>query len=70
MERAPVIGPITKDKLIASFGRPMPNRPDCRAEMVMACREIEPAEPVIFTFQCRRCRSVLQRTKATAALSV
>ena len=61
---------IIKDQLIASFGRALPGCPNCHAEMAMACREIEPAEPIIFTFQCRICGSVLQRAKATVVLSI
>jgi hypothetical protein len=60
----------TADKLIASFGRALPGCPNCHAEMVMACRETEPAGPTIFTFQCRFCRSVLQHAKATLSLSI
>jgi hypothetical protein len=60
----------TKDRLIASFGRALPGCPNCHAQMVMACRETEPAEPIIFTFQCRICRGVLQRAKATLPLSI
>jgi hypothetical protein len=67
MDKAPA---IAKDELTASFGRAPPGCPNCYAEMVMACREAEPAEPIIFTFQCRICRSVLQRAKATDALSI
>jgi len=55
--------PVTKD-LIASFGRPLPNCLKCKSRMVMSCREAEPLEPLTFTFECRSCRFVMQRTKA------
>ena len=50
--------------LIASFGRPLPVCPICNSRTVMSCREAWPAEPLIFTFECRRCRFVMQRVKA------
>lgn len=53
--------------LAASFGRPMPACPDCGRRMVMSCREAEPSEPFIFTFECRGCRFVMQRAKAAAS---
>jgi hypothetical protein len=54
---------ITKD-LIASFGRPMPLCPNCNSRTVMSCREAYPAEPVVFTFECRKCRlAVIQWTQ-------
>jgi hypothetical protein len=52
------------DRLVASYGQALPHCPNCHARMVMACREVEFSEPVIFTFQCRVCRNVLQRAKA------
>ena len=69
MEKARTIVPSTKDQLIASFGRALPGCPNCHSKMVMACREIKPSEPIIFTFQCQNCRNVLQRAKAIIAIS-
>ena len=54
------------DDLIASFGRPLPVCPNCNSRMVMSCREAWRSEPLIFTFECRSCRLVMQRAKAPA----
>ena len=51
------------EDLVASFGRPLPVCADCNARMVMSCREAYSAEPLIFTFECRNCRMVMQRVK-------
>jgi len=53
-----------KDALIASYGHALPKCPRCGARMVMSCREAWPSEPLIFTFECRGCSSVMQRVKA------
>lgn len=55
--------------LIASFGRPLPVCPNCSSRMVMSCREAYSSEPIIFTFECRSCRFVMQRVKARAFLN-
>src|SRR5215469_1654030 len=47
------------DVLIRRFGHPMPLCPKCNSKTVMSCREIHPAEPQGFTFECRDCRSVV-----------
>jgi len=55
--------------LIASFGRPLPVCQNCNSRMVMSCREAWRSEPLIFTFECRSCRFVMQRVKAPAFLT-
>jgi len=50
--------------LAASFGRAMPACPSCNVTMAMSCREAYMSEPLIFTFECRGCRFVMQRAKA------
>lgn len=52
------------EDLTASFGRPSPVCTDCNSRMAMSCREAYTAEPLIFTFECRTCRIVMQRVKA------
>jgi hypothetical protein len=54
--------------LISSYGASMPSCPDCASAMAMSCRENYPAEPVTFTFQCRHCGRVVQRTGPIASL--
>jgi hypothetical protein len=49
--------------LIASFGQPLPSCPNCKSRMVMSCREAYSLEPLVFTFECRSCRFVMQRVK-------
>jgi hypothetical protein len=54
------------DDLILSYGSPMPSCPNCGSQMAMSCRESYPAEPMTFTFQCRRCRRVVQHAGAAS----
>jgi hypothetical protein len=56
--------------LIASYGRPLPICPNCDSRMVMSCREAYTAEPLTFTFECRRCCCVMQRVTARAIRGV
>ena len=59
---------MTKD-LTASFGGPLPDCPRCKSRMVMSCREADVSEPLIFTFECKGCRFVMQQTKVSSSES-
>lgn len=58
---------MAADDLILSYGLPMPSCPGCGATMAMSCREHYPAEPMTFTFECRRCPRVIQHARAATS---
>jgi hypothetical protein len=55
------------DDPISSYGSPMPSCPGCGSKMAMSCRENYPAEPMTFTFECCRCRLVVQDARSATS---